>query len=277
MASIPRISLNDLNINNLNSINKLNEALELNGFFSLCEHNIDQILIDECYEKSKEFFNLDTYKKNKYANPHIAGARGYTPFGKETALGETTPDLKEFWHHGPLVDETYDLRIHKNIDVDEVKQFNITFDKLFNELNDLAVNVLSCIGFTIGLDKDYFYPWVDKGNSLLRMIHYPPADNTNIYRAREHADINLITLLIGLVILSLFYFLVLSEIIDNLIYSVIIGGALGNFYDRLVYNAVPDFIDLHYKNFHWFTFNVADIFITIGILIFMMKGFFIRE
>ena len=88
---------------------------------------------------------------------------------------------------------------------------------------------------------------------------------------------NLITLLIGLVILSLFYFLVLSEIIDKLIYSVIIGGALGNFYDRLVYNAVPDFIDLHYKNFHWFTFNVADIFITIGILIFILRSFFVKN
>ena len=88
---------------------------------------------------------------------------------------------------------------------------------------------------------------------------------------------NLITLLIGLVILSLFYFLVLSEIIDKLIYSVIIGGALGNFYDRLVYNAVPDFIDLHYKTFHWFTFNVADIFITIGILIFILRSFFVKN
>ena len=88
---------------------------------------------------------------------------------------------------------------------------------------------------------------------------------------------NLITLLIGLVILSLFYFLDLSEIIDKLIYSVIIGGALGNFYDRLVYNAVPDFIDIHYKNFHWFTFNVADIFITIGILIFILRSFFVKN
>ena len=88
---------------------------------------------------------------------------------------------------------------------------------------------------------------------------------------------NLITLLIGFVILILFYFLVLSEKIDKLIYSVIIGGALGNFYDRLVYNAVPDFIDLHYDNFHWFTFNVADIFITIGILIFILRSIFVKN
>ena len=88
---------------------------------------------------------------------------------------------------------------------------------------------------------------------------------------------NLITLLIGFVILILFYFLVLSEKIDKLIYSVIIGGALGNFYDRLVYNAVPDFIDLHYDNFHWFTFNVADIFITIGILIFILRSIFMKN
>ena len=88
---------------------------------------------------------------------------------------------------------------------------------------------------------------------------------------------NLITLLIGFVILILFYFLVLSEKIDKLIYSVIIGGALGNFYDRLVYNAVPDFIDLHYENFHWFTFNVADIFITIGILIFILRSIFMKN
>ena len=88
---------------------------------------------------------------------------------------------------------------------------------------------------------------------------------------------NLVTFLIGLVILSLIYFLIISKTLDKLIYSVIIGGALGNFYDRLVYNAVPDFIDIHYKNFHWFTFNVADIFITIGILIFILRSFFVKN
>ena len=82
---------------------------------------------------------------------------------------------------------------------------------------------------------------------------------------------NLVTLSIGAVIIVLIYIFGTSKNIDKLIYSIIIGGALGNFYDRLVYKAVPDFIDLHYNDFHWFTFNVADVFITIGIFIFLLR------
>ena len=88
---------------------------------------------------------------------------------------------------------------------------------------------------------------------------------------------NSVTLLIGIVILFLVYILAISEKVDKLIYSIIVGGALGNFYDRVIFNAVPDFIDLHYGNFHWFTFNLADIFITIGILIFIIKGNFVKN
>ena len=88
---------------------------------------------------------------------------------------------------------------------------------------------------------------------------------------------NFVTLIIGSIIILLIYFLIISEILDKLIYSLIIGGALGNFYDRVFYKAVPDFIDLHFDNFHWFTFNVADIFITIGIIIFAMRSFFIKS
>ena len=87
---------------------------------------------------------------------------------------------------------------------------------------------------------------------------------------------NIVTILIGLVIIFLIYFFSLSKKFDKLIYSLIIGGALGNFYDRLIFKAVPDFIDLHYNNFHWFTFNVADIFITIGIILFFIKSYFIK-
>ena len=87
----------------------------------------------------------------------------------------------------------------------------------------------------------------------------------------------LITLFIALVILMLIYMLILSNNLDKLIYSMIIGGAIGNFYDRLMFKAVPDFIDLHYNNFHWFTFNVADIFITVGIMIFILRSFFVKN
>ena len=88
---------------------------------------------------------------------------------------------------------------------------------------------------------------------------------------------NFVTVTVGIVIIFLLYVFAQSERIDKFIYSIIIGGALGNFFDRLAYKAVPDFIDLHYNNFHWFTFNVADIFITIGILIFIVRSFFIKN
>jgi signal peptidase II len=87
----------------------------------------------------------------------------------------------------------------------------------------------------------------------------------------------LITILIGIVILGLLFLILISENIDKIIYSIIIGGALGNFHDRLLFQAVPDFIDIHYNSFHWFTFNVADIFITIGIIAFALRGFFVKN
>ena len=61
---------------------------------------------------------------------------------------------------------------------------------------------------------------------------------------------------------------------DKILLSLVLGGALGNFYDRVMYFAVPDFIDIHYNNFHWFTFNIADIFITIGIVIYILRDLF---
>ena len=61
--------------------------------------------------------------------------------------------------------------------------------------------------------------------------------------------------------------LIKSDVLHKILFSMILGGSLGNLYDRLYYSAVPDFIDLNYNGYHWFVFNVADIFITLGILI----------
>ncbi len=88
---------------------------------------------------------------------------------------------------------------------------------------------------------------------------------------------NLVTFTIGFVILFLLYISLISKKLEKISYSIIIGGALGNFYDRLVFNAVPDFIDIHYNNFHWFTFNVADIFISIGVFIFILSNWVVKN
>ena len=88
---------------------------------------------------------------------------------------------------------------------------------------------------------------------------------------------NLISCLIGLVIVFIIIIGINSNKFDKIAFSVITGGALGNFYDRLAYQAVPDFFDFHYSNFHWFAFNVADIFITVGIIAFIINEFFIKN
>ena len=72
-------------------------------------------------------------------------------------------------------------------------------------------------------------------------------------------------------IIFLIYLVLKAKFLEKILFSLIIGGAIGNFYDRVVYFAVPDFIDMHYKNFHWFTFNIADIFITLGIITIILK------
>ena len=82
---------------------------------------------------------------------------------------------------------------------------------------------------------------------------------------------NSITAVIALVIIFLIIISLKSDKFEKITFSLIIGGAIGNFYDRVIFKAVPDFIDFHYHDLHWFTFNLADIFITFGILIYLLK------
>ncbi|MDC1110346.1 2-oxoglutarate and iron-dependent oxygenase domain-containing protein [Gammaproteobacteria bacterium] len=196
--TIPSFSLSNINNNDEETIRDLKIALTTHGFFTITEHGISDEVLEKSYELSEDFFSLPDTVKNNYAYPKNAGARGYTPYGKETAVGETTPDLKEFWHHGPNVDESFDPRILENISVLEIKDFNNQFDILFNKLNLLGMKVLSSIAVILDKPPSFFDSWAFKGNSILRLIHYPPVqDQSNILRARAHEDINLITLLVG--------------------------------------------------------------------------------
>jgi len=86
-----------------------------------------------------------------------------------------------------------------------------------------------------------------------------------------------ITILIGLIIVTLLYMMLKNNNIQRYFFALITGGALGNLYDRVVYTAVPDFIDLHFYGFHWFVFNIADIFITIGVFCLILVELFINN
>jgi len=88
---------------------------------------------------------------------------------------------------------------------------------------------------------------------------------------------NFITILIGLIIIIILFMMLKNNNIQRYFFALIVGGALGNFYDRIVYSAVPDFIDVHFYGFHWFVFNVADIFITIGVFCLILVEVFFNN
>ena len=195
---IPELSFKEIEKGDTHSIKLLKDALSNHGFFSITDHGLSQDLVNNCYKSSKAFFDLDYEIKNTYSSVGSKGARGYTPKGIETAVGEKIADQKEFWHHGPVVDDTYDDKIPKNLNIAQVPEFNKYFDSLYQELHKIGSRVLSVIAMSLDIDNHYFDPWVEKGNSLLRSIHYPPVESkSNPHRARAHEDINLITLLIG--------------------------------------------------------------------------------
>lgn len=197
-SNIPELSFEAIEQGDSISISILKAALEEHGFFSITNHGVSEELLTKCYSLAKDFFNLPRDVKDKYHEKFLKGARGYTPLGIETAVGETIPDQKEFWHHGPNVNDSFDSRIPKNISVSQIADFNNQFDLLFHQLNLLGLKVLSSIALILGKEPSFFDSWACKGNSILRLIHYPPVqDKSNILRARAHEDINLITLLVG--------------------------------------------------------------------------------
>ena len=192
MHKIPTISFNDLINTNKDVLDFLTSSLENNGFFVINDHPIDLQLINRTFDIAEEMFSLPYKTKNKYHIPGTNGARGYTPYGIETALNEKVADQKEFWHQG----STTNNELMPNIYIDEVKNFN-DLDNLYREFERMGVEILKAFThFSLDYNSD-IADAAENGNSILRLIHYPPTDGTNEHRARAHNDVNLITLLIG--------------------------------------------------------------------------------
>jgi isopenicillin N synthase-like dioxygenase len=171
------------------------------GFVIIENHGIDKALIDRCLECFRQFFALPVEKKLQYRVPGGGGARGYTPFGIETAKGAKHHDLKEFWHVGRELPPGHPFNkvMAPNIWVDEIPGFRETTYGLYQAFDALGARLLSAIARSAGLPADFFDDKVNLGNSVLRIIHYPPLppDPTPSVRAGAHEDINVITLLLG--------------------------------------------------------------------------------
>ena len=171
------------------------------GFAGIRNHGIPQAAIDGAYDAFKAFFALPTDVKLKYHVKGGGGARGYTPFGVETAKDSKYPDLKEFWHIGREIprDSKYADVMAPNLWPTEVAGFRDYGYGLFDALDALGSRVLRALALHIDLPENYFDDKTNFGNSILRPIHYPPITTPDVpnVRAGAHEDINLITLLVG--------------------------------------------------------------------------------
>jgi len=92
-----------------------------------------------------------------------------------------------------------------------------------------------------------------------------------LFSLSDNTYYNILSIFIFSIIIVLLFFMFKSNTSEKIFFSFIIGGAIGNLYDRIIFKAVPDFIDFHIEEFHWFTFNIADIFISLGILFMLLK------
>lgn len=171
------------------------------GFAGIRNHGIPQAQIDRAYDVFQRFFALPDAVKRQYHVAGGGGARGYTPFGIETAKGAQHFDLKEFWHVGREIDRAAPQAevMPPNLWPAEIPEFKAVAYGLYTALDQLGSRVLSALALHIGLPEPYFADKTNVGNSILRPIHYPPITTPDVpnVRAGAHEDINLITLLVG--------------------------------------------------------------------------------
>lgn len=182
-------------------IQDLGDTFSNIGFACVVNHFTPEEEIKKFYGSVETFFNLPVDAKVKYEIPDLGGQRGYTSFGREHAKGSDAPDLKEFWQIGQEVEGEYVSKEHypDNVQVTEISDFNKQSMVLYRGFERSGSILLKAIACYLGLDENYFEPFIKNGNSILRAIHYPPItqEPKNAIRAEAHEDINLITLLVG--------------------------------------------------------------------------------
>ena len=178
----------------------LGASFERYGFAIVSDHGIPAPLIARAEAAARALFALPETTKRAYHLAGGAGQRGYTPFGVETAKGASEHDLKEFWHIGRELPpgHRFAASMPANLWPREVADFRATFEALYGAFDAAGIRILEAIARHLGLAPDYFDDAVADGNSVLRLLHYPPiSPDAPGVRAGAHEDINTITLLLG--------------------------------------------------------------------------------
>ena len=199
MLSVPPLSLATQSTDFTDFAAAFGGSFQRFGFAVVADHGIDAALIDRAWVATKSIFAQSVPDKMAYRAGR-GGQRGYIPFGIEIAKGATENDLKEFWHIGRDLPPGHKFADHmpQNIWPAHPPEFRDIFIELYAEFDKVGAKLLSAIAFYLGLDKDWFVEPVRDGNSVLRLLHYPPVSpQAPGVRAGAHEDINLITLLLG--------------------------------------------------------------------------------
>lgn len=201
MKKVPTLDIRRYETDQKAFVAEIGAAYREFGFCCISGHGIPKSDIDSAYDVFQRFFALPTETKMQYHQAGTGGARGYTPFGIETAKDSKYPDLKEFWHIGREIprDSSYADVMAPNLWPSEIIGFREHGYGLYQALDALGARVLRALALHIDLPEDFFEDKVNFGNSILRPIHYPPitAENIPNVRAGAHEDINFITLLVG--------------------------------------------------------------------------------
>jgi isopenicillin N synthase-like dioxygenase len=200
LAEVPLISMKDQAADPDGFAQEIGASFQRFGFAMVSDHGVPPDVVDRAWDMTKAFFALPEDEKRAYFVEGGGGARGYTPYKTEIAKGASFVDLKEFWHVGRELAKghRFEDQMSPNIWPDRPEGFRETFLDLFSALDDAGDRLLSAIARYLGLAPDWFDRAVKDGNSVLRLLHYPPvpADAPEV-RAGAHEDINLITLLLG--------------------------------------------------------------------------------
>lgn len=181
-------------------VNQLFTGLKEYGFIILKNHNVSPELLNEAYSVMKKLYALPTETKKSYIAAAAGFQRGYTPFGQEHAKDSPVMDLKEFWHVGRELPTGHPLKsvYPDNVWPDAVPEFKEIFLKIYRSLEQAGEIMLEALTEPLGLEKDFFAKMTKDGNSILRLLHYPPIPegvDPRCIRAAAHEDINFITIL----------------------------------------------------------------------------------